>query len=259
MPWGSKQEPIRVVVEHKRSGGGCGSALVVMVLLGLAIEYWYVVVVVVAIVVVVAVVAQVSQHGRAKEQKAIAARRPGPQDSWLNEVAVALAEFGLTESARNTGTQLGGVPIEADIGLDAPRFRVFVTLFSTNELARQAELGLRANPKVRAAIDKGATAIRTVEQIVYVANGRGGVVDEFRLGEVVQIVQAIPLPVPRLARTGPSPRHQLGSGSGVAGPVAVKASSDALEQLRRLGELRAAGLVSDAEFEAKKAELLRRV
>jgi hypothetical protein len=35
--------------------------------------------------------------------------------------------------------------------------------------------------------------------------------------------------------------------------------SDALEQLRKLGKLRDAGVLSEAEFEAKKEELLRRV
>jgi hypothetical protein len=34
---------------------------------------------------------------------------------------------------------------------------------------------------------------------------------------------------------------------------------DALEALRKLGELRASGVLTEAEFEAKKAELLRRV
>jgi hypothetical protein len=35
------------------------------------------------------------------------------------------------------------------------RFAVFVNLFATNELARQAEIELRANPKIQNAITKG--------------------------------------------------------------------------------------------------------
>jgi hypothetical protein len=35
--------------------------------------------------------------------------------------------------------------------------------------------------------------------------------------------------------------------------------TDAIEQIRRLGELRDAGLLTPEEFEAKKAELLRRI
>jgi hypothetical protein len=37
------------------------------------------------------------------------------------------------------------------------------------------------------------------------------------------------------------------------------ARQDALEQLRRLGELRDSGVITDSEFEAKKAELLKRI
>lgn len=40
---------------------------------------------------------------------------------------------------------------------------------------------------------------------------------------------------------------------------ATKADSDPIEQLRRLGELRDAGIVTEEEFTAKKAEVLRRL
>ena len=96
-----------------------------------------------------------------------------------------LADLELTEQARNTGTQLGGAPLEGDIGLEASGFSVFVNLFATNELARQAEIGLRANPKVRGAVSEGHSAVRTLGRVVYVANGRGGVVDDFRLDDVI--------------------------------------------------------------------------
>jgi hypothetical protein len=42
-------------------------------------------------------------------------------------------------------------------------------------------------------------------------------------------------------------------------PVASSPDPDALEQLRKLGELRDAGVLTAAEFEAKKAELLGRI
>ena len=118
-----------------------------MLLLGLTIEYWYVSLAIVAIV-VVAAIAQ-SQHKKQRARQEKAAHRPGPRDPWLNEVAVALADLGLTEIARNTGAQLGGAPIDGDIGLEAERFLVYVTLFSDQRRARQAELGLRAKPEVR--------------------------------------------------------------------------------------------------------------
>ena len=48
------QQPVRVVVEKKPSG--CGTWLAVMILLGLAIEYWYVSLGIVAIVIAVAMI-----------------------------------------------------------------------------------------------------------------------------------------------------------------------------------------------------------
>ena len=186
----SQQQPIRVVVERK--GGclsGCGTALAIMLLLGLTIQYWYVALPIVAIVVLVAI-------SNAKTQRKKAAHKPGPRDPWLNEVAVALADLGLKEIARNTGAQLGGEPIDGDIGLQADRFLVYVSLFSDQRLARQAELGLRAKPEVRNAIANGATAVRTAGRIVFVANGRGSVVDEFRLDEVARVVARMAVPPP---------------------------------------------------------------
>jgi hypothetical protein len=237
----SQQQPIRVVVERK--GGclsGCGTALAVMVLLGLTIQYWYVALPIVAIVALAAI-------SNARTQRKKAAHQPGPRDPWLNEVAVALADLGLKEIARNTGAQLGGAPIDGDIGLQAERFLVYVTLFSDQRLARQAGLGLRAKAEVRDAIAKGATAVRTADRIVFVANGRGSVVDEFRFDEVVRVVGRIAVPQP-LQPTLAASR-----------PGAPPPDPDVLEQLRKLGELREAGVLTDAEFETKKAELLGRI
>jgi hypothetical protein len=232
------QQPVRVVVERKPSG--CGTWLAVMILLGLAIEYWYISLAIVAIVIVVAVV-------RARQKRELARHKAGPRDPWLNEVAVALADLGLRETARNTGTELGGAAMDGDIGLQTERLLVYVNLFSDQRLAREAELGLRAKPAVRAALANGRTAIKAAGRIVFVANGRGGVVDEFRLDEVVRVVGGIPVPPP----LQPAPAASR--------PVVAGPSPDVLEQLRKLGDLRKAGVLTDAEFEAKKAELLGRI
>lgn len=116
-------------------------------------------------------------HAQQPEPKPI--QRTGPQDPWLNEVAVALADLGLTERTRSTGAQIGGVPIEGDIGLDGERLQVFVTLLGTDPLARQAELALRAKPEVRAAEANGQSAVKGHGRVLYTANGRGGALDEF--------------------------------------------------------------------------------
>jgi len=218
---------------------GCGTALAVMLLLGLTIQYWYVALVIVVIVAFAAI-------SNAKTQRRKAAHQPGRRDPWLNEVVVALADLGLKEIARNTGAQLGGAPIDRDIGLQAVRFLVYVTLFSDQRLARQAELGLRAKPEVRDAIAKGATAVRVADRVVFVATGRGSVVDEFRLDEVVRVIGRMAVPPP------------LQPGS-AARPGVPPPDPDVLDQLRKLGDLRKAGVLTDAEFEAKKAELLGRL
>jgi len=232
------QRSVRVVVEKRPSG--CGTWLAVMILLGLAIEYWYISLGVVAVVIAIALV-------RAARRRKIARHRRGPRDPWLNEVAVALADLGLKEIARNTSAELGGAPLDGDIGLQAERFLIYINLFSGQRLARQAELGLRAKPDVRAAVSDGRTAIRTADRVVFVADGRGGVVDEFRLDEVARVVGQLAVPPP------PQPVRTSSNAGGVA------PDGDVLEQLRKLGELRKDGVLTDAEFEAKKAELLDRI
>ena len=93
--------------------------------------------------------------------------------------------------------------------------------------------------------------------MLYVANGRGGVVDEPRLDDVVHIVDAISPPPPlHIVPMRVPPTPEVTSGSL---PYDVSATPDALRQLRELGELRTAGVLTAAEFEAKKAELLRRI
>jgi len=45
------------------------------------------------------------------------------------------------------------------------------------------------------------SAIETVGRVVYVGNGRGGVVDEFRFEEVVRVVGRLTVPPPLAARS----------------------------------------------------------
>jgi hypothetical protein len=179
-----------VIVEKK--GGcfsGCSTTLAILVLIGLAIEYWYVALGIAALVVVAGAIVNAQKRQQARY-------RPAPQDPWVNEVTVALADLGLIEQARNTGAQLGGVPLGGDIGLQDKTFVVFVKVFATNELARQAETGLRANAKIHNAILRGRTAVRSDGRVLYVANGRGHAVDDFRLDDVVRLVGPINVPSP---------------------------------------------------------------
>jgi hypothetical protein len=251
------------MAQRPKSGGGCLSIFLVLVLIGLAIQYWYVALPLTLVLIVVGLVAgsrkRKAQLEAARRQEELARHRPGPRDPWLNEIAVALSDFEFTEYARNTGTQVAGVPIEGDIQLLAPHFAVIVTLVASPELAHQAEIGLRANPEVRTAIRDGYSIVRAVDRVLYVANGRGGVADEAQLNEVAQIVGTIPVGPPRLPGTsGAPPTRLVPSSRSQPTAAAPVASADVLDQLKRLGELRQAGVLTDAEFEAKKAELLRR-
>jgi hypothetical protein len=237
--------------------------LIVLVLIGLTIEYWYIALPLLVLTGAVGLAYHSKQQKEQKQQKLreeeIARHRPGPRDPWLNEIAVALADFELTEFARNTGSQVAGVPIEGDIRLDADRFSVIITLFANGELARQAEIGLRAKPEVRAAIAEGKSIVSAEDLILYVANGRGGVVDESRLSEVVQIVSGIPVGPPRTSFVAPAPQAAPAPPpSAHITAAAPSVSADVLDLIKRLAELRDSGVLSDAEFEAKKAELLRR-
>jgi hypothetical protein len=54
-------------------------------------------------------------------------------------------------------------------------------------------------------------------------------------------------------------RHRLSAPTQAPAPAPTQAAPDPIEQLKRLGELRDAGVVTDAEFEAKKADLLSRL
>jgi hypothetical protein len=252
------ERTIRVVFERKREPSGCATAVLVVLAIGLAVEYWYVTVGLIGFALIMVVVL-------AQLEKKKLPRNRGPHDPWLNEVAVSLADLDLTEIGRNTGSQVGGTPIEADIVFADKRITIYAHLFKTDALARQAELALRAEPKVRKAIQKGRTAIAQDGRLLYLAKAKSKVVDEFRLREAMEAVRAIPLPpplpaAPRPAAVTPSgqPKTSVKNGPPDSADLA-DLSADALEQLRRLGELKERGLLTEEEFARKKAELLRRI
>lgn len=60
---------------------------------------------------------------RTARQRELTRHTAGPRHPWLNEVAVALADLGLTEQARNTGAHLGGTLLEATSAFRTPDSR----------------------------------------------------------------------------------------------------------------------------------------
>lgn len=189
-----------------------------------------------------------------------------PHDAWLNEIAVDLADFGLTETGRNLDTTVGGAPVEAQLKLEAEHFMIFLTLVSGDELARQAEIGLRANPKIREAISRGFSAIATVGRALYLANGHGDLLDDTRLRDVIDLVGRHGLPPPAAQQSAP-PEPTLkpvvtwsnATSKSTPEPESNGSSQEIFEQIRELGELHASSVLTDAEFEAKKTELLKRI
>ena len=168
----------------------------------------------------------------------------GKQEGWLNEVAAALAELGLTEVKRNTGSHIAGIPIEADIVMEEPGFRVFVTLFSDSELARQAELGQSAKSDVRTARSTGHSAAQQIDRVHLVAVGaKRKKVNVDRLDAVADAVEAIDLPA--------SPRDAAVVRED--GPAA-SATADEIERLAKLHE---GGALTDEEFAEAKRKVLR--
>jgi hypothetical protein len=58
---------------------------------------------------------------------------------------------------------------------------------------------------------------------------------------------------------GTHPAQQAGSPQAASQTPAAVVAPDAMEQLRKLGELHQAGILTEEEFQAKKSELLRRL
>jgi hypothetical protein len=197
---------------------------------------------------------QMQEAARAARHPAVAAgpgSRLGFRDPWLNRVAIALAEIGFNESERNTATEIGGVPMEGDIGLvDPVKAKVLINLFSSNEQARQAEMGLRTTPLIGAAVAQGDAVIHTEGPVMYLARGQGRQLDPSYLDDVVKVVGQIGLPPPPI-NSAPAATP--------ADNRPARPAENPMDQLRKLGELRDAGVVTAEEFEAKKAELLAHI
>ena len=131
--------------------------------------------------------------------------------------------------------------MKGDIGLQEDRLLVYVNLFANHEFARQAEIGLRAQANVRNGVANGRTTLKTLGPVLLVANGRGGVVDEYRMNEVEHAIAEVPLP-PALKRPpAAASAPPTASSPDVSGAEAL-AGGDPIEQIRKLAELRDAGV-----------------
>jgi len=237
----AEEKKVRVIIEKERKGVGCGTAILVVVAIALAVKYWYVTVAILALLLVAVVIDRRRQRRKALRPPS----RRGPHDPYLNELSVCAADLEFEEIARNTGDLLGGAPLEANLGLECKNLIVYIHLFANEQLAHQAEVGLRAVPAFRKELAAGKRAVRHEGRLLYVAHAMKGVVDEFSLDELVAALQAIPRPAP-IPKAPPQPRQ----------PFRPR-FDDQLEALERLDRLRRSGAISPAEYELKKAQLLR--
>jgi hypothetical protein len=177
-----------------------------------------------------------------------AAPRPtkklGKHEGWLNELAATLTELGLTEADRNTGNHIAGIPMEADINLASKQLAIYIRLFSNDELARQAELGLAAKPDLSSLTTKGIGALKRADRLCYEAvAAKRKQLDMSSLDAVIRAVGTTRLPAPTTGATS-------------ASPGAVPPSAHTADELDRVAKLHADGSLSAEEFAAAKSKIL---
>jgi hypothetical protein len=210
---------------------------------------------------------------RRQRRKQLARHQPGPSDPWLNEVVVAVSDLDFTEYERNVTDVYFGVPNEGYVELRKQRVIVDVVLFANQIKARNAEMAMRTEATVRSELSREMAALHNGGRVLIVARTKMGAIDEYDFSEIVRLVGEIPLPpsmavgravsyrsAPGVMAAGTGPRTVTATLSRPASRVAPPAhDQDAIDQLERLGRLHASGVLTDAEFQSKKAELLQRI
>lgn len=228
------------------SGGGCASVFALLLIIGLAIKFWYIA------CMLLFFVAVSIYRARYRERKA-KRHRAGPADPWLNEVSVALADLGLAEFSRNHTGAIGGVPVLGNIVVRNRYLAVDIAMLGSAQATHRAKIALRTNSITRDDLTRGRRAFIARDGVAFFASGRRGVVDEALLDEVVRVVDRLPVDI--LAAPSPTPAAALRPSSPGANPV----SEDAIKRLRQLSELHRDGTLTDDEFAEKKAALLKRI
>jgi hypothetical protein len=211
----------------------------------------------------------IRRHQRRKE---LARHQPGPCDPWLNEVVVAVSDLDFTESERNVTDVYFGVPVDGYVELRKQRVTVDVVLFGSQIQTRHAEMAMRTQSTIRSELGRDMAALHNGGRVLIVARTKIGAIDEYDFGEIVRLVSEIPLPPPivtgralayrsstSVIAAGTGPRTVTTTLSRPAPRSAPVREQDAIDQLERLGRLRASGVLTDEEFQSKKAELLQRI
>jgi Short C-terminal domain len=210
---------------------------------------------------------------RHQNRKQLARRQPGPADPWLNEVVVAVSDLDFTEYERNVTDQYFGVPTEGYVELRKQRVVVDVVLFANQIQTRNAEMAMRTEPTVRSELSREMAALHNGGRVLIVARTKMGAIDEYDFGEIVRLVNEIPLPPAMMVGRAVAYRSATTAMAPTTGqrtvtttlprpvsrPAPTPRHHDAIDQLERLARLRASGALTEAEFQSKKTELLQRI
>lgn len=244
----SQQQAQTVQVIQKNEGclSGCGTIFAVAVVIALIVTYWYVAIP----VAVLAAAAGLYFWNRQRQQ--LPPPQAGPLDPWLNQLATRLSVKGYAEQTRNTGPQLEGIPMEGDLVVEGEGMRIYLNVFSDDYAAGRAASKLRGRADVQQAMVAAQSAVLSHGRMLVLARPLAGSLDTDRVENVMELVADMPPPsAPREPERAALPRPDP--------DPAPQAQADALEQLQKLGDLRDKGIVTPEEFEAKKAELLKRL
>ena len=210
---------------------------------------------------------------RHQRRKQLARHQPGPSDPWLNEVVVAVSDLDFDEHERNVTDHYFGVLTEGYVELRKQRVIVDVVLFANQIQTRNAEMAMRTEPTFRSELSREMAALHNSGRVLIVARTKMGAIDEYDFGEIVRVVGEIPLPPPMMVGRAVAYRGTTSATVAGSGPRSVTATvarpalrpppvahdHDAIDQLERLGRLRTSGVLTEAEFQSKKAELLQRI
>jgi hypothetical protein len=251
----SSQVSQTVIVQQKQGCfGGCLTFFAMLVVIGLGIRYWYIAV---PVLIVGAAFAYYQWDQNRKRAGRVPTPKTGIVDPWIDQVRDKVATLGFTEQTRNTGALLGGVPLLGDGAFVSGSTQVWANLFSTSQQAEAAAITLRDQQNFREGMANGHAQIQVQGRVLYTAFGQGQPLASDSLHSFIAAAQSAPPASTELPQTA---LHAAEGSTSTVEPASVSGSSTPItQQLRELGELRERGVVTEAEFQAKKAELLKRM
>lgn len=174
---------------------------------------------------------------------------------YLTSASHVFEPLGWHETRRMTGSQLGGVPVIGDIEMvDDRNNRLWVTILSDASSAEMCKQNLLGTRDFARAVRSGITRMATSDAILLVAKGQGiGRMADETFDELLRAIEAVPIPELHENPVGAEPMPPAETAGQVEG------KDDVLDAISKLAALHEAGVLTDEEFNNKKAELLARI